>query len=323
MERITSFFTLLSVLVLFSSCEKDEIPVEYVPELIEQGAFTSQLDMSSDYRFRLYYDIETDSVIAFHQKTDWDLSFACGPTEDRIRLNDSKLMLLWKVEGASLEDLTAVQGNGPLLDTSDGLICATDGWVDAEAVYVIDRGFDEAGVPQGRYKVEFISVDADSYVIRYAELASNTIFEAVIEKDPSRNEIQFSFDSGVQLLEPAKEDWDLLFTHYTFYFEEEEIPYLVAGVLLNPYLVQAQALDIYDFEAIDEIYLSDIQLTDRRDIIGYDWKYFDLDSETYSVVDNAFAIRTPEGSLFKLQFTSFVDAEGERGAPAFRAAQLQ
>jgi hypothetical protein len=165
-------------------------------------------------------------------------------------------------------------------------------------------------------------VTEESYQIRYAPLNSTAINESVIFKDDTRNQVHFSFDDGQLNLEPAKGDWDLLFTHYTFYFEEEELPYLVAGVLINPNDVSARALDLFDFDAIDAIYLSGIELSDQRDVIGYDWKYFDLDAETYSVVDNAYAIRTVEGNLFKLQFTGFVDAAGERGSPAFRAALI-
>ncbi|NNC83302.1 MAG: hypothetical protein HKN79_06970 [Flavobacteriales bacterium] len=309
---------LILALVLFTACEKDEIPVAYEPSPLPTGAFSSQLEMSSDYRYRLYYDLESDSVIAQHLKTDWDLAFSCDAAQT-IRLNDSKLMMVWRVTGSSFEEVESVQGDGPLFDTSDGYQTALEDWT-TEEVYIIDRGFDEAGSALGRYKLQILGADADSYSVRYAPLGSGDSVEQNIPKDLDRNHVQLSFDAGVRFLEPPKEDWDLLFSHYTFYFEEEEIPYLVAGALLNPHQVQAQSLEEYDFEAIDADYLDGIALSDQRDIIGYDWKYFDLDSETYSIVDNAYVIRTVEGNRYKLQFTGFVDAFGERGAPSFRAA---
>lgn len=316
----------LILVMILASCEKEEIPVEYVAPELQQGTFITQIDMSSDYRYRSYYDLESDSVIARHRKRDWDLAFSSAEGDSRIRLNSSKLMSVWRVDDVAFEDVDAVQGDGPLYDRADGTEAALDDWQAGDGVYIIDRGYDAEVNYMGQVKIELISMDAAGFTLRYADLGSSEVTEVTVPKDGSVNMVMLSFDEGVQYLEPPKEDWDILFTHYTLFFDElfgqTNIQYLVAGALINPHLVEAQDLELTDFDAIDAAYVQNIDLSTEEDVIGYDWKEFTLIGESYAILDNAFAIRTTEGNLYKLQFTSFLDSEGERGAPTFRASLL-
>ncbi len=314
----------LTFMLILASCEKDEIPVVYVAPELQQGTFITQVEMSSDYRYRSYYDLETDSVIARHRKRDWDLAFSSTEGDARIRLNSSKLMSVWRVEGIAFEDVNSVQGEGPLYDRADGTEAALDDWQSGDGIYVIDRGYDAEVNDMGKVKVELLSMDAAGFSLRYAVLGSSDIQEVFVPRNETVNMVMLSFDEGVQNLEPPKEDWDILFTHYTLFFDElfgqTNIQYLVAGALINPYLVEGQDLDLTDFDAIDATYIQSVDLTSAEDVIGYDWKEFALIGESYSILDNAFVIRTVEGNDYKFQFTNFLDENGERGAPAFQAA---
>lgn len=319
----------LAILVLalgITSCEKDEIPVEYTPEPLSINAFNTQVEMGSDYRYRIYYDLESDSVVSVHEKTDWDLSFDCGENGHLIHLNSSKFMNVRKVEGLGLTDVFALEGEGPFYDSADGQETAIGDWRMQGAVYIIDRGVDATGVPQGKAKLEIVEVSDAGYEIRYADLFSSEITNLYIPKDQSRNRVHLSFSDGQVDIEPPKDSWDIVFTHYTLFFDDlfgqEDIYYLVAGALGNPNGVQALRLDETDFDSIDRDYLDAVILSNYQDAIGYDWKRYDLANDVYTILDNAFAVRTVEGNLYKLQFTSFVDATGERGAPAFRAALI-
>lgn len=321
------YLLILVLLISFSSCQKDEIPVEYLAEPLSTGTFNTQLLMGSDYRYRLYYDLETDSMVARHQKTDWDLSFDAQAGESAVHLNSSKLMSVWKVDDTSIEDLNSLQGEGPLYDAADGSYTAIGDWEASNSIYIIDRGIDGAGQSQGKAKLQILSASDSEYLIRYAELSSTEIIELVIPKDVQRNRVHLSIDEGLVQIEPPREDWDLVFTHYTLFFEDlfgqEDIYYLVAGALINPYSVEALSLENTDFASIDQGYLAGLILSADQDAVGYDWKEYDLAGDIYTILDNAFAIRTVEGNLYKLQFTSFTDATGERGAPSFRAALIQ
>jgi hypothetical protein len=318
------YFQALLLIVIMSSCEKDEIPVVYTAPVLQQGTFITQIEMSSDYRYRTYYDLESDSVVARHRKRDWDLGFASAEGDSRIRLNSSKLMSVYRIDGVPFEDVAAVQGEGPLYDRADGTEAALDAWQSGDGVYVINRGYDAEVNDMGQVKIELLSMDAAGFTLRYAVLGSSEITEVTVPKDATVNMVMFSFDEGVQNLEPPKEDWDILFTHYTLFFDElfgqTNIQYLVAGALINPYLVEAQDLDLTDFDAIDATYIQSVELTSEEDVIGYDWKEFTLIGESYSILDNAFVIQTVEGNDYKFQFTNFLDENGERGAPTFQAA---
>jgi len=314
----------LIVVLIFSSCEKDEIPVAYIAPELQQGTFITQIEMSSDYRYRTYYDLETDMVVARHRKRDWDLGFSSVEGDQRIRLNSSRLMSVYRIDGVPFEDIGSVQGEGPLYDRADGTEAALDDWQSGDGVYVINRGYDAEVNDMGKVKVELQSMDATGFTLRYAVLGSSDIQEVFVPKDETVNMVMLSFDEGVQNLEPPKEDWDILFTHYTLFFDElfgqQNIQYLVAGALINPYQVEAQDLDLTEFDDIDVDYLQGVDLTSEEDVIGYDWKEFTLIGESYAILDNAYAIRTVEGNDYKFQFTNFLDENGERGAPTFQAA---
>lgn len=316
-------YALLLILVI-SSCEKDEIPVAYIAPQLQEGTFFTQIEMSSDYRYRTYYDLESDAVVARHRKRDWDLAFASGEGDAHIRLNSSKLMSVRRVDGVLFEEVIAMQGDGPLYDRADGTESALDDWQSGDGVYIINRGNDAEVNDMGKVKIEILSMDANGFTLRYAILGSTEITEVTVPKDASVNSVMLSFDEGVQNLEPPKEDWDILFTHYTLFFDElfgqQNIQYLVAGALINPYQVEAQDLDLTEFDAIDADYIASIELTTAADVIGYDWKQFALAGESYTILDNAFAIRTVEGNDYKLEFTNFEDENGHGGAPTFQAA---
>jgi len=305
---------------LLCSCERDEIPLEYVAP--DTSAVSRQIEMGADYRYRVYYDIESDSVLAVHQKSDWDISFACGAGESTIRLNSSRLMSLRQVDGLTIEEINTVQGDGPRYDSGDGQETAFGDWLmQPGAVYLLDLGIDALGLPIGRHKVEVISVNESGYTIRHASLFSSDIEEVYIPKDDTRNQVHLSFSEGVKLLEPPKEQWDLLFTHYTLFFEfqfgQSNIYYLVSGVLSNPYGVWAADLSEYDFEAIEQSDIDNAGLSPLHDVIGYDWKEFSLDESSYSILPHAFGVQSVEGNLYKLQFSNFLNAQGDRGYPTF------
>jgi len=312
----------IGIAMLSFSCEKSEIPLDYQAPQVSMEEFSEQVVMGSDYRYRLYYDLETDSIVAFHEKKDWDLAFSSeGP--DRLRLNTSKFMSVYRTNSLDISTLTAFQGNGPLYDTSDGSEDGTAiGDIELGRVFIVDRGYDAVGNSQGFLRFCVSAINASSYTIRYGNLGQSTYTEMEVPRDPAVNQVMFSFTTGLQFLEPPKEAWDLVFTHYTYYFVAEELQYLVSGALLNPYQTSSTRVNDVSFEAMDTESSAAYPLVFAADVIGYDWKIFDLDNGTYTVLDNLYLIRTSEGHLFKLNFTGFYDGLGNQGSPTFRAQEL-
>lgn len=316
---------LLSIVLLCVACERDELPIDYIPPERVEGRVYRQVQIADDYRYQVYYDMSSDSVMATVSETDWDIAFACDPQDDMIRMNDGRYMIAFRVDGIPIEEVTSAGSAPQRFDESDGSSGAMDDWADGTPVYVLELGTATGQVGLGQVKMQVMEVTETDYIIRYAPLASDEISEAIIPKDPTRSYIQFSFSDGVVALEPPKEQWDLLFTQYTYFFTPEENPfgdfpiyYQVTGALLNPYNTSAQRLATVDFDAITENEVRSAVLSSEEDVIGYDWKSFTLQAELYTISDNAFAVQTSEGFLYKLQFTSFIDANGSRGAPEFQ-----
>jgi hypothetical protein len=313
----------LLLIFIFASCEKEEIPLDYMPPEQAASEFTDQVSMGADYRYRLYYDLESDSVIAFHEKRDWDLAFSTSG-DGLIRLNTSKFMSVYKTGSTDIATQVNFQGNGPKYDTSDGAEEGTAiGTLEAGRVYIVDRGYDETGAALGFVRFSFESISSDSYLINYGPLGQSSFAEATVPRDNSVNQVMFSFDTGVEFLEPPKETWDLLFTHYTYYFVNEDLQYLVSGALLNPYQVTAAKVSDQSYAAMDLGIASSYEFKSESDVIGYDWKAFDLENGTYNVMDNLYLIQTSEANVYKFSFTGFYDPTGAQGAPIFKATLLQ
>ena len=87
-------------------------------------------------------------------------------------------------------------------------------------------------------------------------------------------------------IEPEKNNWDLVFTQYTQLFQNNiETPaYLVTGVLtnyLNDVLVAIDSLNSFESISIDLI--DSYDFSNLQNKIGYDWKVFSFDNQTYTV----------------------------------------
>ena len=50
----------------------------------------------------------------------------------------------------------------------------------------------------------------------------------------------------------------------------------------------------------------DLELTNRADVIGYDWKYYNFDAGLYTIVPGlAYVIKDRDGFYYKLRFSIF------------------
>lgn len=315
-------------LALLTACQKDEIPVEFVPLGSGDGGGTgpaaeilTQVEMTESYLYQLHYDFETDSVTAIYTIMDWDLAFDCQ--QSRIRLNSARVSGAYDM---GVQDFGAVQGREGIavgFDSSDGLEQVISG-DEPGHVYIIDLGRDEEGQPIGEIKIRLVSTDMDGYTLEHGAVEDMVPEEVFIPKDLGYANVHWSAQYGVRFLEPEIQDWDILFTQYTQLFTQFDppVPYPVRGVLMNPYEVQATSR--YEEIGFEELGRLDIvaNMTDEEDIIGYDWKEFDINQDSYAVNQSPYGIQTYEGNIYKLRFLSFVDSDNSRGYPTFQASLL-
>ena len=159
------------------------------------------------------------------------------------------------------------------------------------------------------------------YIIRFANLNGSNEQTITIPKDTSINFVCISFDKGIVDVEPNKNTWDLQFGKYTtlLYTEAgEPYPYLLTGVLLNPYKTTA-ALDTIDqFDDVTFNIAEQQNLVNQKDIIGWDWKEYSFDYEIYTVdPEKIYIVKTSFGYYYKLRFIDFYNSKGRKRIPDF------
>ncbi|XOV66588.1 MAG: HmuY family protein [Fluviicola sp.] len=314
--------TLLIVPGLFLiSCLKEEIPIDQPdPGDVVQNSYK----MGTDYRMNSYYDIQTNSFVKEHLKTDWDLGFETGTNGWRIVLNTSKAMAAGEAPNAdfiAVVDTIGVEWRNDApswnLDST-----AIGDWQQFGGTYCIDRGFSFDGTHQGYRKMAILSVDDYHYEIRFANMdGSDEVTVEIPKSDDNFNFAFFSFETNNLVdIEPEKETWDLVFRQYTHIFDGHT-PYLVTGVLSNTNNVEVAEVFSKPFE---QVTFDDIATSNFRadiDVIGYDWKTFNGSGfETHS--EQVYIVKTTEGLYYKLRFVDFYNSQGDKGTPTFEVQAL-
>lgn len=311
------------IVFVFFSCRKEERPVS--PNS-PGDLITNAAEMSNDYRYQLYFNLENNEFVGKNLKTDWDLGFTTGSNEFKIQLNAANAMSvanMGPVDFNSIIDTTGFKANEAFDAVSGNLDSTAIGdWRDHEDVYIINRGFSFTGQHRGYAKMQIISSDASSYTFRLANInqVEGAIYE--VEKLIDYNFSFFSIDELSQVqIEPPKADWDLVFTQYTHIFYEPFTPYLVTGVKTNHFQTKSLWVENKDFESIDLQFAMEQELSENINEIGYDWKSF-IDGNYIIHSEKSYLIQDRKGLYYKLRFVDFYDENGERGAPKWEFIEL-
>ncbi len=315
------FLILICVMALYS-CRKEELPV---PKHNAGSVITSEVDMNPDYRYQIFFDLKTNSVISKNLKTIWDLGFEASSGGYRIILNSSKAMYAYNTGSSdflAVSDTTGF-GTGKRFDKPDGNLDSTaiSNWQGTSAVYIIDRGYSYTGAHQGFRKIQFQNVDADKYTVRLAQL--NGVGDTTFEVNKA-NGYNFTFLSlatfATVIVEPPKDQWDIVFTQY---LESLPEPYLVTGVLLNRNNTSANMDSLVSFSNIDFAFAQSAPLSSDHNEIGYDWKDYNFTTSSYEVFPQMnYMLKDSEGYYYKLHFIDFYNASGLKGNPKWEFQQL-
>lgn len=333
-------FIFIGLSLLFSSCFKEENPIEPHPKP-DIGEVV--IPMTQYYVNQVYFNLAADEQISMNKKNEFDLSFSCADTGYMINLNTATFMTAAQTEFSDLEQVTDTTNLSWYFDKSDGNPDSTAlfNWISIsgedttylDKVWVINRGIDTAGFNLGLKKAKFEKLSNGKYYFTYADMDNSYMQQVVVEKNPGFNSIQFSFENNgvVEQIEPETTDWDLIFTQYTtllFTDEGDSYPYLVTGTLINR-LGTKVAFDstmvFNDIVLEDVIYLD---YSDDLDAIGYEWKelFGDINGGDfyYQTKSNYnYFIRSKQGLYYKLKFTGFYDVNtGVKGYPTFEYQRL-
>jgi HmuY protein len=311
-------------IAFFTSCIKDENAVK--PHEIG-NVTTRTIQMSPDYTYQIFYNLEKDSVISQNERFEWDIAFQTNPTEGGgIQVNQSKFMSAWVSDEATLTQSSDTFGlhKRMTVDCTNVIDTPAIGRLLEQKANIIfvDLGYDRFGELLGVRKMQIEKISDKILKINHSDIKGKNIQSATITLDENYNAVFFSFNKNKTIkVEPPKKDWDLVFTQYVHKFYNPYQPYLVTGVLLNNYNTIAAKDSTLAFQNIDHALAQNFKMFNKTDIIGYDWKSYI--NNFYSIRSHVnYIIRDSKGYFYKLHFIDFYDSRGNKGSPKFEFQKL-
>jgi len=321
---------------ILSSCLKPELPLKpHQRGEIKEAA----VSMESNYKYQVYFNFSNGSIAGQNLKMDWDLAFENGINAGHhIILNSSKAM--FAADAGPIDFYTQIDTSGMHFawDAQDGNLAAgaLATWADLSGhyplpsghVFILNLGLKTNGLPIGLKKIRIENYQNGNYTLHWADMDNaNEDSMLIPANDTTYNYSFFSFKNGGDIvsIEPPKNDWDIVFTQYLkiFNVSGDTIPYLVTGVLLNPYHVMAAADSSIAFGDLNFNAINQFQFSNARNLIGYDWKKYSFDLGQYAVnPDKNYVVRNHEGFYYKLHFIDFYDNNGNKGNPQFEFQKL-
>ncbi|HAQ65607.1 MAG TPA: hypothetical protein DCR43_07135 [Bacteroidales bacterium] len=279
--------------------------------------------MGAGYANDVYYSLDNGTV-ATPAAANWDIAFYTNTWSAGIITNDGRSVTLWAYPTADTSGYATLDTTG--LSTWPPLYNSTESWengafnrnsknhpdygwgiynvithdVEGDSLFVIKT---RNGMYKKLWIVKKTSI-LNTYHLRYADLDGSNEKLAEVNCMPyiSKNFIAYDLESDQVLdREPAKETWDLLFTKYTGLYGGT-IPYIVTGVLNN---IGSPANRFYPVSP-DYLDWSAAPFSENREVIGWDWKTFDMGTLSYTIADSLiFFDSTQAGNIRRLWFTGF------------------
>jgi hypothetical protein len=331
---------LLPLVVLLTSCFKED---ERVIPSRPGDVITQVIEMQPDYSIQSYFNLNSGKVVGTGFRNTWDIGLSCKENDYTLILNTSRFMKVAHTGSDFFEAVYTTEGFEWRFDesTADPAGNAIGKWwettvngpVGLNEVLLVDLGIDADGLPAGYLKIQpLINTLTKVVSIKIAGLDNTGERTFAFSKDSAYRYVTMSFDDGQNASphEPVKTAWDLQFTQYTtllFTDDGEPYPYLVTGVLINDSLVSAVMDSITPFESIDRNFAEGLLLSNKRDVIGYDWKQVvgDVSSGNVTYIarpEMGYIIKSADGYFFKLRFIDFYNNLGKKGYPTFEYQKL-
>ncbi|MCX6266963.1 MAG: HmuY family protein [Bacteroidetes bacterium] len=317
------------------SCFKED---KMVPAHPRGDVKTDTIPMTENYLNQVYFSLDSSETVGVLAKTTYDIGFECSQAGWHVILNTSDFMKVTDLGEVPFGQSYDTTGLKLRFDKSDGNPDSTaiGQWftiigkdtISNKHVYAVSRGLDELGNPLGLYQMIFDSLKNSVYYFRYALLNGGPVLFGNVTKNTDVNYIYFSLKTGsVVVVEPQRHTYDLLFTQYTTMLYTDQgipYPYLVTGVLLNRFQVEAVADSTIDFFSITRDIALSMSYTKVLDAIGYDWKYYSFKTGVYTIRPKlSYIIHGVSGLYYKLRFVGFYNKDGLKGYPVIEYQQLK
>ncbi len=296
--------------------------------LLKANVITDTVTTGAQYANQVWYSLPNGTV-GSAPKDNWDIAFQITGSgySASILANTQKGLMVYQ-SPYSVDDWANVDTAGiktwNVLHNSDtswnegALNSSPDGnfdlgwgiydfydthYVIGDSVFVI-----KLASGGGWKKLRIDGLISGKYSFTWADLNGNNEQSGSIKKSDYTGK-RFSYFSLVNNTaldrEPAATSWDLTFTKYitTLYAQGEPIPYSVTGLLQNINATAIKAYPVNDLAANDyDNYLFQTPIN----IIGHDWKTYDLDNGIYYIEDSTvYFVKRSNGDIWKITFLEF------------------
>ncbi len=279
------------------------------------------ISVSPGYASDVYYSLQ-NGIVSTKDRTEWDIAFYTGPMTSSILTNDGNNIKLYVVDAIANwadvngDDTVGIaskaflnntysdttwengafdKGAGEFPDYGWGYYDMTSHQVVGDSVHIILLADGSAK----KLIIEKRESSTNSFHIKYANLDGTDEHSDIIDaaSHTDKNMIHYSIMNKVTVVhEPVSSEWDLMFTKYY----DEDIPYLVTGVLGNNDIMVAQMADT-DTASNDYASASYSKVINT---IGSDWKTYGNGSYVLTE-DLVYFVQDKNEEYYKLVFTGF------------------
>ena len=333
----------------FTACKKDTDPIIVVPTSSGASVQLNGIagsEAGSAAGNSVYLDLSSDKQTPV-LRSGWDLGFYCGD-DFRVILNNTtsagaKVLTkndLTTVGAADTIGLTlATSQTNPLPeqlpwfdnvagDLTKTVIPAVSAADADNNVIILNRGTGGGIAARAWIKLRVLRNALGGYTLQYAGIQETSFKTILISKDANWHFRFVSFENGIVDAEPAKDNWDIVWTYsvYETNFGAGQVPYNFSDLIAVNYLSGVTvATKIYAdattasaaYTAFNKDSVANAVFSASRWAIGSGWR--STQPATGAKQDRFYIIKDGRGNYYKLKCTAMgVNDGGTRGKPEFK-----
>ncbi len=315
-----------------ASCEKEE---QRVMLPAKGSAQLGRVLLGEEYDKQVFWDFESNNAVETSLVDDWDLSFETTPEGYHVWMNGGKGLASYKLAARKLGEVN----RAPIgvaeadwgYDGSTGEAGKTyfGDWCDPKTRESKGEVFLLRTANRKLFKLQLLSVSDSNYRIAFAPVDAADPSVYSIPKEAGYNRSYFSATKLAPVrMDPPQDKWDVVFTRYRYIFPgapgAPDTPYLITGVMLNPFKTQAAKEIEASFEQVTADRIPFQQFSSDVDVIGgFDWKQYNFGTGRFDVnPKQVYYLRNRNNRVFKLHFLDYY-FNGAKGSPSFESERLQ